>query len=357
MNALVYLLVAVGLYLLWLPTIRRGLRKLSCARSFGRSTVFEGEDGVMIEVIRNDGPYIIPWLRLESRISPHLQLGNQENLDVNGQMYYSSVFTLMPYQQIRRTHRVKFAHRGIYDLGSATLTAGDPLGPFFAYREQNLSAKVTVYPRLLEEDQLPVLTSLFLGEPTPTQQLIHDPFLIRGIRPYTPGDPVRDIHWPATARTAQAQVRIHDYTTRTRLLVIINGQCEDIQFYKEVSPKLTPVIEHAISMAATLCVNSLRSGQAAGFATNMPLEGLQECTTVLPLEGTSHIEDILTVFAQIRTTCMQKFPIFLKTLEAYSGMDMLVLSCYDSESIQECLAQLRHCGNRVVFHLLEGGRP
>lgn len=357
MNALIYLLAAVGLYMLWLPTINRGLNKLSCSRSFGRSAVFEGETGVMIEVIRNDGPFIIPWLRLESRISPHLQLGKQENLDVNGQMYYSSVFSLMPYQQIRRTHKVKFLHRGIYNLGNATLTAGDPLGPFYAYRDQYLSAKVTVYPRLLEEGQLPVLNSLFLGEPTPVQQLMRDPFLIRGIRPYVPGDPVRDIHWPATARTGQAQVRIHDYTTRTRLLVVINGQCEDLQFYKEVSPRMLRVIEHGISMAATLCVNALQNGLAAGFASNMPLEDAQEPTVMLPREGASHIEEMLTAFARLRTACVQKFPAFLKELEAYSGLDMLVLSCYDSESVQECLARLRHCGNRVVFHLLEGGRP
>ncbi len=357
MNILIYLLVAVCLYLLWLPTIQRGLTKLSCARSFGRSTVFEEEEGQMIEVIRNDGPFVIPWLRLESRISANLQLAGQERSDDSGQVYYSSVFSLMPYQQIRRTHKVKFLRRGVYNLGNATLTAGDPLGPFYAHREQTLDARVVVFPRLLEDRQLPQINSLFLGEPTPVQQLMRDPFMVRGIRPYVPGDPVRDIHWPATARTGQAQVRIHDHTTRTRLLVVVNGQCENLQFYKDVPPKLLPVVEHSISMAATLCVNALQQGLAAGFATNMPQEDSQETTTVLPLEGPSHIDEILTDFARLRTTVVEKFPIFLQTLERYSGLDMLVLSYYDSESIQQCLAQLRQCGNRVVFHLLEGGRP
>jgi hypothetical protein len=36
-------------------------------------------------------------------------------------------------------------------------------------------------------------------------------------------------------------------------------------------------------------------------------------------------------------------------------LDILVLSSYDSDSVQEGIASLRRAGNQVNFHLLEGG--
>ena len=109
----------------------------------------------MVEIVRNDRPMIVPWLRVESHISPHLRMGRQENLLVSGSRYYCSLFTLMPYQQVRRRHRVKFLHRGAYDLGNASLSVGDLLGFFEANREQQMHVPVIVFPRLLDEKDLP----------------------------------------------------------------------------------------------------------------------------------------------------------------------------------------------------------
>ena len=112
---------------------KTGLRGLQCTRAFSRPAVFEGEEGEMVEIVRNDRPMLIPWLRVESHISPHLRLGRikngaassaaadaKDNLHVSGSRYYCSLFTLLPYQQIRRRHRVTFLHRGAYDLGNAS---------------------------------------------------------------------------------------------------------------------------------------------------------------------------------------------------------------------------------------------
>ena len=128
MTVVVFLCAVLVLYCLWCLTIRKGLKNLSCTRDFSRPAAFEGEEAELVEVVRNDRPIIIPWLMVESRISPYLRLGRQENLHVSGEMHYCSQFTLMPYQQIRRRHKVRFLHRGSYNLGNASLTAGDILG-------------------------------------------------------------------------------------------------------------------------------------------------------------------------------------------------------------------------------------
>ena len=348
---IIFVIVLFALCSIWGWTVRYGLKRMSCTRVFSNPTFFVGDEGELIEIVRNETRCLLPWMRAESRISPYIRLGRQDNLHVSGEMYYCSLFTVMPHQQIRRRHRVRFLHRGYYDLGSVSLTAGDMLGLTKAHKIIELSVPVLVYPRLLDPEDLPVPLSRTLGEIVRRRQLLQDPFLIRGIRPYQPGDPVRDIHWPATARTGEVHVRVHDYTARTRLLVVLNMQSEELQWRDQLNEKDTEVVEYAISMLATLCVQTLQSGLAVGFATNMPMEGSKESTIMLPADGTSREEDILANLARINIVRTQHFPTLLESLTAYSGLDILVLSRYDSDSIQAAIAQLRRSGNEVALHL------
>lgn len=349
---IIFIAVLFLLCSIWGWTVKYALKHMTCTRAFSNPTFFAGDEGELIEVVRNEKPLILPWMRAESRISPYIRLGRQDNLHVSGEMYYCSLFTVMPRQQIRRRHKVRFLHRGYYDLGSVSLTAGDMLGLSKAHKIIDLSVPVLVYPRLLDPEDLPVPMSRTLGEIVRRRQLLQDPFLVRGLRPYQPGDPVRDIHWPATARTGEVHVRVHDYTARTRLLVVLNMQNEELQWRDHLSDKDIEVVEYAISLVATVCVQSLQSGLAAGFATNMPMEGSKESTVMLPADGTSREEDILANLARLKVVRTQHFPTLLESLTAYSGLDILVLSRYDSDSIQAAITQLRRSGNEVALHLI-----
>ena len=357
MSAFVIVLTLAALCVLSGAVLKRvGLRGLTCTRAFSRQAVFEGEEAEMIEVVRNDRPVIIPWLRVESHISPYLRLGKQDNLHVSDEMYYCSLFTLMPYQQIRRRHRVRFLHRGYYDLGNASLTAGDVLGLYQCSREQAMSVPVTVYPRLLGEDEVPEPLARLIGETAARRQLLTDPFLVRGIRPYQPGDPVRDIHWPATARMGDTQLRVRDYTAQTRLLVVFNAQRTANQWGEIIMDYEEGAIEEEISMAATLCVMALHMGLPAGFAANMPMDRGAESALFLPVTGRAREEELLTAFAHLTVKRTLRFVTFLETLTSLNGMDMLILSCYDSEEVQQAIGKLRRAGNQVTLHLLDAGR-
>lgn len=354
MSVIVILAVLVAVYCtMGILLTKVGLRGLQCTRAFSRPAVFEGEDGEMVETVRNDRPMLIPWLRVESHISPHLRLGSQDNLHVSGSRYYCSLFTLMPYQQIRRRHRVKFLHRGEYDLGNASLSVGDVLGFYQHTREQQMHVPVIVFPRLLDERELPQPLSLLLGEIASRRQLLTDPFLVRGIRDYRPGDPVRDIHWPASARMGQTQVRVFDYTARMKLMVILNVQRKDTQWGDFLMEYEEGEIEYGISVAATMCVRALRSGLSAGFAANMPFGEESASVVMHPDGGAAREEELLTAFARLTVRRTLAFPLFLETLTDITDMDVLVLSCYDSEEVQSGLERLRRQGNQVTLHILE----
>lgn len=331
-----------------------GLKGLTCSRTFSKQAVFEDEEAELVEVIVNDRPMFVPWLRVESRISQNVQFNRQQSPDSDGYVYHKSLFTLMPYQRITRRHRVKLLHRGAYNLGNAALTAGDVVCMFQCSRDQRMDVPLVVYPRLLDEREIPQPLSRLLGDCMVERQLLRDPFLINGVRPYRPGDPVRDIHWPATARTGEVHVRVHDYTAQTRLMVVINSQLKENQ-WDNLMEYEQEQIEREISIAATLCVRALRAGLTAGFAANMPVDDRETCTVFLPSGGAAREEELLNAFAHLKILRMRSFNTFLEDLMAYTDLDMIVLSCYDSEDLQERLSELRRRGNTVYLHVLEGG--
>ncbi len=354
MNVTALAIILLALYALSVALLRRfALKGLSCTRRFSRPAFHEGGEGEMIETVRNDRPMIVPWLRIESKISPYIRLGRQENLNVSDLSHTCSLFTLMPYQQIRRTHKVRFLRRGEYDLGNASLTAGDLFGFTEVYREQAMHVPVLVYPRLMDERDLPQPLCRLMNEVVSNRRLLSDPFLVRGIRTYQPGDPVRDIHWPATARMGEAQIRLHDYSAQCRLLVVLNVEEKDGQWGDHPSQEAEESIERLISMAATLCMRALEGGHSAGFAANMYLG--EDAAFLEPDCDCAARERLLSAFAQLRLRRTLRFPTFLESLNACRDLDMIILSRYDSPEIQAALRMLRANGNQAALMLMEGG--
>ncbi|MBE5801937.1 MAG: DUF58 domain-containing protein [Clostridiales bacterium] len=352
MNALVILFVLAVMNLLF-DLVLRGfaLKGMQCQRRFSVPCAYEGDTVEVVEVVRNDRPLLVPWLRMESRISRHLRFGRQDNLKVSGDMYHRSLFMLMPYQQITRRHKVRLLHRGAYDIGNVTITAGDLLGLACASCEQNLSAPILVYPRLLQPEEMPKPLYRLLGEITVHRRLLQDPFLVDGLRPYHQGDHVRDIHWAATARTGELQVRTHDFTADTRLMVIINSQLSSHQWGDLMDYEQGPV-EYAISVAATLCVEAMRRGVNCGFGASMPLKDQDKCVIFPP--GTSiGEEELLAAMARLQVRFVKRFTNFLDEVMTFTGMDILILSVYESPEIQVKMQALRDAGNTVQLHLLD----
>ena len=331
-----------------------GLKGLMCSRTFSKQTAFEGEEAELVEVVINDRPMFVPWLRLESRISQNIQFGSQRNADNNGYVYHRSMFTLMPYQRVTRRHKVKFLHRGAYNIGNAALTVGDAVGMALCSRDQRMDVPVVVYPRLLDERDIPQPLSRLLGDCMVERQLLRDPFLINSVRPYRAGDPVRDSHWPATARTGEVHVRVHDFSAQTRLMVVINSQLKENQWDNLMEYEQT-LIEQEISLAATLCVQALRTGLTAGFGCNMPLTGEKSCTLTLPSGGAAREEELLASFARLKILRVLNFNAVLSTLPEMSGLDIVVLSTYTSDALEEQLSLLRSRGNVVMLHVMEKG--
>ena len=339
------------------------LRRIQYTRSFSRQTAYEGDEVELIEVIRNAKPVPVPWLRVESRISPFLRFGRgegneSEEREISASRYHRSVFYLGAMRQVTRRHRVACLKRGHYEVGSVALTAGDLFGVSNSSRQMSLPCQIDVYPRILSEEELATPSTRWQGDLAVRRWIMPDPFLTAGIRDYQPGDPMRDIHWRATARTGSLQVKVRDYTADPRVLVLLNVQTSEKQ-WGDLMDYEQEGIEQGIRIAATLCLRALSAGVEAGFASNACLEGDKGTgrTVFVPARRSQAQADVLlSTLARLIVHREVSFPTFLDGLTLPPGLDVVILSTYESEEIESRMKKLRAGGNSVTLLKLERGR-
>lgn len=332
---------------------RFGLKGFSYRREFSRREAAAGETVEYTEVIRNKGPLLLPWVRLESRMPASFEFRTREEVEIRSGRYHKSVFTLSTFCQVTRRHRVVLRQRGHYVLAQTALTMGDLLGLSPVIRDLDAPAEIYVYPAPPAEDPS-VPASREQGEVSVPRWIQPDPFLVNGIRPYRPGDPERSVHWNATARTGEIQVKTMDHTSCPRLMVLINSQLRQDQ-WGELTEEEQPRVEQAISLAAALCLDALGKGMEAGFAANMPLDEDDADALMLPSRGTGWEAELLRAFACLRVRRTLRFPTFLSQLPPLPGTDILILSCYDSEDIREGMQRLAYAGASVSLRVLREG--
>lgn len=338
---------------------RFNFRKLTYQRRFDRLSAFEGEKAELLESIENKKIIPVPWLRAESRIPKQLHF-EKEQLDaheVSGGLYHKSIFYLSPMLKITRHHEVYLAKRGVYDAGSVVITCGDLFSMSRRERHLELDCGICVYPRILSEDEMPDPAHKWLGDLAVKRWIMPDPFLVNGIRDYRAGDSMKDIHWRASARTGDLCVKVHDFTSDPKAMVILNIQTTDNQ-WADVGELEAENMEQAIRIAATLCVRALSNGMQAGFSSNACLAGAAgtgECVFVPSRSGGEQASLILDTMARMMLHRELSFQTYLESLRHLTNEDILILSFYETDEIRAQMNELRMRGNTVNLLLLKRG--
>ena len=213
---------ALLIYALLIPALC--LKGASAAVSLSGEKTAAGESVQVKLELRLSGRIPLPWLTVRSVWK-----------DGAGRDRYRSTRLLEPGR--RRTVGCRYAirdlERGIYRLDSIDLVTGDLFGLMTVSKRLPLDGVLTVLPR-------PCPLSLTDGRADSGSALRADgggaagtgPFA--GLRAYQPGDPLRLIHWPATARTGSLQSAQRDAERSDRLSVILCGSRAD-RFEAEVA--------------------------------------------------------------------------------------------------------------------------
>ena len=241
---------------------RRGLLALTFERRT-RDQFFMIGDTVDLEVdLRNPSLLPLPWVE----ISDGFPAEGVKAVDAQaGRLQIQT--GLGWFQRLRRIYSLTLNQRGYYRFGPSTLRVWDPLG--LTYTESRRarpedSLYVTVYPHVIPWDELGISSDDPFGEPEQNRWLFPDPLSTMGARPYRLGDPINQIHWPATAAAGELMSRVLEGTRSPEVIVALNLSTMDLAWVG-VIPEL---MELSITAAASLSSTALDQGLKVGLLSN-----------------------------------------------------------------------------------------
>jgi uncharacterized protein (DUF58 family) len=224
-----------------------------------------------------------------------------------------------------RAHAV-CTQRGNYRFGPWELLTGDPFGLFQVSLVSGQQEEILVYPPLaaLPEQLIPRGRSQGNDRPL-VQPLSADSTSAFSARPYQPGDPLRRIHWPTTARhaasaspwgTASPYVKMFDPEASATLWLIPDL---DAAVQRGEGPAST--LETTIILLASLADRLLEQRLSVGLIafTSSP-------EVVLPARGRPQFWQILRRLAGLQPSTLPLAGVLSQARGIVSGRQRLVIA-------------------------------
>ncbi len=161
------------------------------------------------------------------------------------------------------TYQITALRRGYFQIGPAVAETGDLLGLHRRFRVVADSAYLLVLPKLIPLDGYDVASRRPVGEVKVTYRLMEDPTMISGIRQYRSGDPMRSIHWRATARTGHLQSKQYQPTS-------VAGATLVLDLHQQTNPDHHEPVRSdlAVTAAASICHTLMQLQQQFGLVSN-----------------------------------------------------------------------------------------
>ena len=259
------LLVAFAIAKLWAMA---ALRDVEVEQSLPESRAFPDERLRLVVSASNAKLLPLPWLRLRSAIPSALTpVGAPRRWPyVERGGYVQAMSALAGRGQVRWEFELHCRRRGTYEIGPLELTSGDPFGFLVRRRLVPGNLTVVVYPRIQPLRQLGFPLSSGFGFALKRRALQEDASRAAGLRAYQHGDPLRRMHWKASARHDELLVRTYDPAASPRLLLVL--ACDSFNFpwtrYRE------DLFELAVSAIASIAWRALEDGWQVGLLVNGP---------------------------------------------------------------------------------------
>lgn len=356
LNFLLRFGIPITLLILLTVAAVRGIRalrrwqisKLKYERYFSDTGVFENDHAELYEKITNPTPFPLLMVDVEAYVYGELALEGYTGLVSGDMQYFISRFNLLPKKTIIRRRRMTAKKRGVYELGTASVTVGgEPV-----YFESH--AKLYVYPRFVNVKPQTLPKNALTGDTQSARRLLTDPFSISGIRDMAPGDPFNSINFKATARTGGQRVKVNerDFCSGRIFMIFLNLQqpAEPIP-----GPRFEQLMEAALSYSASLVRSALRTGYRVGFAANCGGEGISPIC-FLPSSRQDTLQSILEEMASARLfDCDMSFSALLsKLLPSVKDADVFMITASLLPEYDTAIKQYKRKNNSVT--VMQTGR-
>ena len=277
---------------LWSYLSLKGVR---FERLLSETRVFPDESLELKLKITNRKLLPLPWIEIADQVPSGFISGLVYN--PNAKPGYESIvnFTaILWYSSITWKYRLLCKKRGYYILGLLSVTSGDIFG--FYPRTVNESSRQTiiVYPRIYPVSHLHIPSLYPLGEVKSEKRIFEDPSRTIGIREYLPGDSLRRIHWKASARQQQLQVKIFEPTTTLKVAIFLA-----VDTFREIGTWKENELELGISTAASLASYLIEKNSQVGLWANTKMADSGYPARITPGSGIDRLVQIFEALAKV----------------------------------------------------------
>ena len=184
--------------------------------------------------------------------------------------------------------------RGLHRLEPLEVVLNDPLGLARVEQQVDEAASVLIRPRV------PTLTSIFSAhgarDAGAARSRLRRPtgFEIHAVRDYAPGEPLRAVHWPSTARRGRLMVKELDDAPRDDLAIVLDQDPDGVagptgrsSFDAAVRAAGALALAHVLWNRRVVLIGSAPQAEqvrirAAGHEWELALDAL---ATIEPVEG------------------------------------------------------------------------
>jgi len=266
-----------GLWLLsylWARSLQRNLQ-LERLMRYGWAQVGDRLEEQF--VVRNAGWLPATWLEVrDGSTLPGYSVAQATGVDASSQNAW-------------RTSGV-CARRGIFTLGHTRLLTGDPLGIYRIELEYPQAVTLTVMPPVIPLPFLETSAGGWQGEGRPRPHAAEETLNAETVRSYVPGDSLRLVHWPTTARRGEPYVRVLEGAPASDWWVILD--CD--KRVQAAVDEAESTMELGVILAASLAERGLRMHRSVGFVA-----GSQPPTWMKPEAAEHQRWEILRALAKL----------------------------------------------------------
>jgi uncharacterized protein (DUF58 family) len=328
---------------------RYSLRGVSYNRHLSADRVFRGESITATFRLENRSWLPLARVDIEEHVSDRVK-----PLDKDIMPSTQVASTLIRHSTPLRWHErvswsvdLKCPERGSYMLGPVTIRAGDPFGFFTRQVTLDRRQRFLVYPEVLPLGDLGFPEVHPYGDQRVPYYPLTDPSRVVGVRDYYPDDSFRHIHWKATARVQEVQVKVFEPTVTLQLGTFLN--LDTFERYWEGMDSTRA--ESAIVTAASISADALNRRALAGLYANGVITGSDQTLRVPPGRGPKQLIRILEGLARLSPLAATNFPRVLhdQTRRFPWGSTIVVVSSLMTESLEGVLRILVEEGHRVVL--------
>jgi uncharacterized protein (DUF58 family) len=324
-------------------------RNIRLDLTFSDKLAVEGDTLTLTEVITNRKLLPLPWLAVKFQLSRNLRFADMENAKISDDFYRSDMFNLLPYRRITRKLPFVCGKRGFYTIKSADLVSGDLFNSVRLTMSAPCGVNLTVYPRLIDCDNILHAHRQFLGQILTKRFIQPDPFEFKGIREYQPYDSLRSINFKATAKTGVWMVNVNDYTVTQQVILLLN-----LGWYSPYPDEF--LYEQTIRLAASLAVYYVENGIPLGFAMNAASSGIVRVESGASRSHADSIRELLayvdvSVNPDVRFTELLAEERRLYDARRRTGSQpaYILLSTDHSPDIADGYAALAECGADTLW--------